>query len=305
VKQTLYAGTQEWLNARNECIGGSDVPTILGTGRFSSPFTLWSEKVGLLERDTTETMQWGNALERAIIQEWGQQVSVLIEHCTNMHIEHPTIPQFKFSPDGFEVDKITGQRVALIEIKNVSSMHSRDWEEGCPDYYLDQVQFGLHCTGLNTAYVVALIGGNRCVWGEVKIDPGWMDRNKSTLLAFHKRVELLEAPELTGHSSEDEAVEASSEAVEGAPETVRMSEDFVEIHDDLQTVKEEIKQLEARKRFLRNKLILGLEGAERGEIPGVPGFYMHQWRERRAYSVKEGRFKVFQYHRPPKNKKVK
>lgn len=60
--------TPEQLEARKKGIGGSDAGTIMGINPYKSRFTLYQEKLGLIESDVTnEAMYWGNALEDDIL----------------------------------------------------------------------------------------------------------------------------------------------------------------------------------------------------------------------------------------------
>ena len=60
---------------------------------------------------------------------------------------------------------------AIIEIKCVSEYKRSEWDnDQIPQYYLTQVMHYLAVTGLDTAYVCALIGGNSMIIREVHAD---------------------------------------------------------------------------------------------------------------------------------------
>lgn len=60
-----------WLNARRRGIGGSDAGAIMGLNPYSSPLSVWYEKVygGYVDTPINTACHWGNILEGAIRDE--------------------------------------------------------------------------------------------------------------------------------------------------------------------------------------------------------------------------------------------
>ncbi len=66
---------EEWLAYRKNGIGGSDAGTIIGVNKYNSPYALWAERVGVVEREFTgnEATEWGNELELPIARMYAKK----------------------------------------------------------------------------------------------------------------------------------------------------------------------------------------------------------------------------------------
>ena len=54
---------EEWLAERKKSLGGSDMGAILGLSEYSSPYTVWAEKLGKLPRQKkTSGCDWAMTL---------------------------------------------------------------------------------------------------------------------------------------------------------------------------------------------------------------------------------------------------
>ena len=55
---------EQWLEARRKGIGGSDAAAILGMSHYSTPYSVFAEKMGALpEKEDSEAMRQGRDLE--------------------------------------------------------------------------------------------------------------------------------------------------------------------------------------------------------------------------------------------------
>ena len=178
---TLPAGTllgpyetrDEWLAARKQGIGGSDIGTILGLSTFSSALEVFYEKTGIGEgREVNEAMEIGRDIETWIACYW-------FDGCnepTGTHLADDLIiiqsneyPFLLHSPDALLRDMKTpmGDIYAGVEIKNIRS--DQHWDP-LPPFYMAQVQHGLLCSGLERWIVVALVGGQKLITREIEPD---------------------------------------------------------------------------------------------------------------------------------------
>lgn len=41
---------EEWLKERKKSLGGSDMGAVLGLNKYRSPYTVWAEKTGRINR---------------------------------------------------------------------------------------------------------------------------------------------------------------------------------------------------------------------------------------------------------------
>lgn len=159
-----YQSRAAWLSARG--IGSSDAPGILGVGYADdSPLTIWGRKTGRLkEREDSQGLWIGRKLEGVILEMFaemsGYKVTSLGEYtlCRSHEFEWLTA-----SPDSVVIETEEGD--AIAEAKNVSGFLASDWaDDDQPLKFQVQTQELLAVTGLNVAYSIGLIGGNKLKW---------------------------------------------------------------------------------------------------------------------------------------------
>ena len=57
---TIGMSHEEWLTHRQKSIGGSDASAIIGLNQYSSPYTVWADKLGKLPpKEDNEAMRLG------------------------------------------------------------------------------------------------------------------------------------------------------------------------------------------------------------------------------------------------------
>lgn len=155
----LENGSKEWLELRKQGIGGSEVATICGFNKWTSPYTLWCQKTGKIsgEIEVNEAMEWGNRLESVILDKFAEnhpELKVIRDVGT---WAHPDRPYQITNPDAMFQD--ADGELGIIEIK--TAMYEDDWKDGIPRYYRTQVQWYLQTFNLDKAIVAALFHGNK------------------------------------------------------------------------------------------------------------------------------------------------
>lgn len=60
---SVEQGSKEWLALRNNKIGASDAPVIMGVSPWTTPFQLWQMKMGLTTKEDNEAMRRGREME--------------------------------------------------------------------------------------------------------------------------------------------------------------------------------------------------------------------------------------------------
>lgn len=149
----LIPGTAEWVGY----ITASKVSAILGLSPYDSPLSCWHKMKGNvpLEQET-EDHRRGHYAEPAILAWWRD------EHPEHFGFEdHPQyigtgdLQRFAATPDAFAMLDDPDVDRCLIEAKTARSMD--EWGEPgtdeVPAYYLVQVLFQLHLSGIRRAYV--------------------------------------------------------------------------------------------------------------------------------------------------------
>ena len=194
-----------WLEERRNGVGGSEMGTILGLNKYSTPYRLWLEKTGR-EQPEDISGKWaivkGKALERELRNRFktlhpelevydGTDKSLISNEHEFMHA----------SLDGILYDETNG--FGVLEIKTANARRAGDWHDNegnlvIPPYYLAQVTHYLAVTGWRWGYVYADIGESEPV--EILFD-----RNEDDVNAVIKCAETF-----WGYVTRDEAPELST-----------------------------------------------------------------------------------------------
>ena len=141
-----------WLEQRRKCITGTDIAAIVGLSRYSSPMTVFMDKVGLSEPIAdNEPMRWGRTLEPVIAARYADDNGVELRKGEFTHC----------GIFGGTPDYLSPRR--LVEIKTAGYFAGREWGEPgtdqVPESYLCQVQWYLNLVDQEMADIAVLIGG--------------------------------------------------------------------------------------------------------------------------------------------------
>lgn len=161
------AGSPEWKAARRGGLGASEVPAILGLGKYQSPLDVWLEKKGLAEdRGDTPQSRVGRYAEGAIAAQYADEQGFIL---INVHsLVHPVLPFLFASADRMAVSDVVdgGGRdhwLHAVECKNRGGW-PQGWGESGTDQVPDEVAVQAHVQmavyDLPRVDVAALISGN-------------------------------------------------------------------------------------------------------------------------------------------------
>jgi len=164
-----YTTEEAWLANRVHDLTSSDVPCLFGVGYQTYEELLECKKNGKqIKVEEDERMQWGIALQDSIANEfakrnhWGIRKKSEYIRIPSLHLGS----SFDFEIEGeSETNGESHTTRELLEIKNVDSFQfKKKWKVGfeieATPYIEIQVQHQLLVSGLNTAYIGVLIGGN-------------------------------------------------------------------------------------------------------------------------------------------------
>jgi len=182
---------------RQRTIGSSDVPAILGMGlgNDSTPYAVWARLVGLLPPfEGNEFTYWGNALEPVIAERAMQDLGVPYTK-NNESYRNPKLPEYiSATPD------YLSYKPSILECKNTSWFKKKEWEDGAiPDYAHIQTTHQMNVTGIHSAHVAGLIGGNSFVLREVEFSELLADGITEQLKDFWKLVETNTPPDISAN----------------------------------------------------------------------------------------------------------
>lgn len=245
---------KQWVEARKNGIGGSDVASIMGLNKYSSPLNVWLIKTGREESPDLsgkEAVEWGNRLEDVVADKFADEhpeLKVYRRNATLVSIERP----WAFANLDRWVTDGHGN-VGILEVKTVGMRRAADWDNGVPLYYLTQVNHYMSVTGYQYAWVAVLIGGQEFREYYIQRDEEDIKAiNEYVDTFWHEFVETDTAPALIGNDSEADAILRQHE--EPSTEFIPMLDSDISILGELQQIKAEMDALKKKKTLIENTI---------------------------------------------------
>jgi putative phage-type endonuclease len=200
----LDPGSDMWLQARANALGGSEIAAVMGLSPFESRFSLWHRKAGRLGPVAeTDEMYWGKALEPVIAAEFARRhpdLTVAPAGTWRNRERHWQIG----APDGLVGDD-------LLEVK--TARYDDEWgEQGTdviPVYYRAQVLWYLDCLGYRRCHIAVLITGSDYREYLVQLDDAAMVdvlAMRAAAQEFMGTIAAGQRPEIDGHTATYQAV---------------------------------------------------------------------------------------------------
>ena len=254
-----FTGTPEeinkqWVEARKNGIGGSDVASIMGLNKYSSPLNVWLVKTGRKESpdlSDNQAVEWGNRLEDVVADKFADEhpeLQVRRRNATMVSIKRP----WAFANIDRWVTDGKGN-VGILEVKTVGMRRAADWDNGVPLYYLTQVMHYMSVTGYKYAWVAVLIGGQ-------EFREYYIERDEQDIQAINDAVDTFwrdfvetdTAPALIGNDPEASAL--LSQHSDPSQEFISMLDEDVSMLDELQEIKDQMDDLKHRKTLIENQI---------------------------------------------------
>ena len=199
----LPTDENHWLSLRAQDITSTEVAALFGCSPYLTKFELWHRKKDrtVITLEPSERMRWGTRLQDSIAQgiaeDQGWRVRRMAEYIRNSELRIGASFDFGIleTVDFPGINFKDEQPIGLLEIKNVDSLAFRDgWIiDGdtleAPPHIELQVQHQLLVSGLSTAYIGALIGGNRVVLIKRESDSNVHYAIKNAVAEFWKSIE--------------------------------------------------------------------------------------------------------------------
>ncbi|PFC44731.1 hypothetical protein COJ11_31330 [Bacillus cereus] len=164
---TLNMDHAQWLQARTQGIGGSDVSAIAGLNKWKSAVQVFLEKTQAIEKEDiqSEAAYFGNVLEEVVAKEFAKRTDLKVQR-RNAILQHPEYPWMLANVDRLIVGKKNG-----LECKIASEYLKKEWrDEEVPAAYLLQCQHYMAVTGYEAWWIAVLIGGNKFVHKKIERD---------------------------------------------------------------------------------------------------------------------------------------
>lgn len=259
---------EQWLEIRQQGIGGSDAGAICGLNPFSTPMSVYAIKVGLAkEKEETEAMRIGNDLEEYVAQRFTESTGKKVKKC-NYVLQHPKYPWMLA-----DVDRLIVGENAGLECKTTSAFNKTDFTKAdIPQQYYVQCVHYMAVTGAKRWYlevVVLGLGAYNFV----------IERNEEEINAlieierkfWHDNVLARVEPEVDGKEQTSETIKEMYIPVEG--ESVDLMP-YGNLLDEYQELKAQIEALETRKEQIKQELQVYMATATEGHT----GAYTVSWK---------------------------
>ena len=130
----------EWLEARRNSIGASEVAAVLGESPWASPLSVWYDKVHGGQEADKDHLSFGLAMEDAIAGLYRRRTKRQVNALDPYTIEyHKDIPWLSAT---FDRQVWKDSRPGALELKHVSGFQTKkdEWSFAPPDYYVYQLQ---------------------------------------------------------------------------------------------------------------------------------------------------------------------
>lgn len=144
----------EWYALRQTGIGSSDLAAMYGQSHWSTPYSLWLEKIEGGEWDEeSEAMFWGKELENTIAVAWSRRMGLSIRNVGTQRSK--THPHALANPDRLTSDG------GGVEVKTANAF-AKGWSDGgAPADYVLQAEMCMAVTGRSHWWLVCLQGGQK------------------------------------------------------------------------------------------------------------------------------------------------
>lgn len=156
------ADRADWLAARRQGLGSSDIAAILGVSDYNTPLHVWHDKRGEVDDDGNDgPALWGTLLEDVVAREWARRNRSVIQRVGL--VAHHEYDWMRATLDRRVAECPLDREVrtaCALEIKCRSAFKASRWRADVPDDVLAQVTWQMAVTGYDHIHVAVLIGGN-------------------------------------------------------------------------------------------------------------------------------------------------
>ena len=249
---------EEWLEHRRHSIGGSDASAILGMNQYTSPYTVWAEKLGkIAPKEDNEAMRLGRDLEDYVAKRFTEETGKKVRKENNIIVN----PKYPFAHAN--VDRMIVGEDAGFEAKTTSALNLKKFKNGeYPATYYCQCVHYLMVTGCKRWYLGVLILGVGFKWFVIERDEEEIAALAKSEEDFWKYVESKTHPAVDGTESTTETLSAIY------PESTDTSVSLMAYENDLKeymTFTSLIKDIEKQREEVANRIKARLGDSALGE----------------------------------------
>ena len=258
---TLNMSHDEWLEHRMKSIGGSDAASIIGLNPWSSPYSVWADKLGKLPpKEDNEAMRQGRDLEFYVAERFCEATGKKVRRENNILIN----PDYPFAHAN--VDRMVVGEDAGLECKTTSALNMKNFKNGAfPDTYYVQCVHYMMVTGCKKWYLAVLVLNREFMVFEIERDEEEIEALAQSEAEFWRLVEEKSSPVADGAASTTNAITAIYP--ESNEETVNLFAYEADLKQYM-AISAQIKELEKLRDEAANRVKAFLGAAGRGETDG-------------------------------------
>lgn len=199
---TLNMERDEWLEHRRKAIGGSDASGIIGLNHWTSPYSIWADKLGKLPpKEDNEAMRQGRDLEDYVARRFMESTGKKVRRENNIIVN----PDYPFAHAN--VDRMVIGEDAGLECKTTSSLNMKSFKNGTfPDTYYVQCVHYMMVTGCSKWYLAVLVLGRDFMVFEIERDEDEIAALAKSEEEFWKLVVSQTPPLADGEASTSDAI---------------------------------------------------------------------------------------------------
>ena len=272
---------EEWKELRRSSIGGSDAGAIIGMNKWASPLTVYLDKKGINAFEGNVATKRGAWLETPIRERCKEELGVIVEEVPFMFYSND-YPFMSANIDGLvytdNKKKITGVEIVGLGGLEIKTSECGDGfkDNEVPDSYYAQVQHYMAVLQLPYFILSAyIINKDELKHYVIKRDDAFIEKLVEAEKVFWKKyVEKDVMPSPSGCSAENDVIEMM---FEGSQQTIELSEEYEGLCAEYLLLNEQIKEKEAKKAKVANKIKLKIieeqTGKETGKVQAQAGSY--------------------------------
>jgi predicted phage-related endonuclease len=160
-----YKTEAEWLAAKRQYLGCSELGAALGVDQFNGPLGVWGKKAMDIETREHQLIRYGRYMEPFTSDEYTRATGRPMRNPGDYVLKvHDDIPWLAATLDreqeGSDTHPALGDGEGVAELKALRRGKADSW----PKSYELQLQGQMACTGASWGSLVAWVGGQQLVW---------------------------------------------------------------------------------------------------------------------------------------------
>lgn len=266
------ADRADWLTARRQGLGSSDVAAILGISRYGNALSVYHDKTGglPLESDDSEPALWGRAFEETVAREWARRNRSVVRRVGLVQNTDRPWQMCTLDRRVLKCPLADGPEKCAVEIKCRDKMKASQFRAGVADDVLVQTLWQADVCGFDHVHAAVLIGGNdyRQYVIRVRDHAQLVDDLRAAGERAWQQITDQRAPVLAADADPDVLLDlygrlhpdrAGVVDITRDVDTQTAVEDYLDAHADYAAA-------EKRKKAAKARILAGLAGAEAATV---------------------------------------